>query len=360
MKHFKWHKMVKILFPAAGILTIVLFFQNCADPLGLTTEQSSFVDHLPFGYDNTLDTMAYMSCGGGTSSANRQAIWSFRMGAYGAGSGLKLNQGYLAITSNFSAQQRGAALSESPNNRDANLQLAIRELRSFQSILSSNGSDPDEGEDYVNLLGPLDQSEIAQKLASADPQNPVRINYFPGLAGVSGKTIEGAIRFTASETAAASVRGQLSGNGILAATYTRGDDNETSARGPGGNINEKVYGQGYRVSFIPGEAGESEPRVLASVDEINLLTSRADVETTRPWSCFSNLRFRIGRSCVDCACSTDSGQNPETMAVVRRVLQVEHWWVNLNNACVVQKSPAQQCYPNGSVYNNFVSICLRQ
>jgi hypothetical protein len=237
--------------PAKGILSVclvaivtVLIFQNCSDQLGLEDDQASLSDTLPFAYDVTLDTIAYMSCAGGTTSANRQAIWSFRAGAFAAGNGLRLTDEYLAVTKNFNVEQRAAALGESTKNANAALQLAVRQGLNYQSLLTSGGGSGQLGEDFANLLGPLDGEVISETISGVDPAAPQRFNYFPGMAGLLGRRIEGAIRFTDNESEAQSVRGQLSNTGVLTATYTLDGVADTSARAPAGIANDKVYGRG--------------------------------------------------------------------------------------------------------------------
>ncbi|MGE0764332.1 MAG: hypothetical protein AB7N80_13710 [Bdellovibrionales bacterium] len=339
------------------ILSLVLIFQNCSDPLGNTKDQSSFAANLPFAYDTTLDTLAYMSCAGGDTAANPQAIWSFRAGAFGANSGIRLRQSYLDMTRNFSISQRAEALGESAQNANAVLQLSIRPADRLQSILSSGGSEGELGEDYATLLGPLDDPAISGKLAAVDLANPVRLNYFSGIAGLSGRSVEGAIRFTRDEGEANSVRGFLAGTSILTATYSAAAVDNNDARGPAGIAVGSAYGRGYRVQFNYGP-GETVARVISAVQELDLENGRL-VSDGGAWSCPAGLQLRIARTCAECSCSSDTG-NPVLLAQARRLLKVEHWYINLANRCVVQKSLSQQCYPTNSVNNyHFVSICTR-
>jgi hypothetical protein len=352
-----------LLVAAAVLLLTGGLFQNCSDPLNLD-DQSSFAESLPFAFDTTLDTIAYMSCAGGTSSANRQAIWTIRGGAFATGNGIRLTDAYLGLTSSFSPSQRGAALSESPRNRGAILQLAIRQALNYQAVLTSSGGGGQLGEDYSALLGPLDEPAIAERLANVDLGNPQRINYFSGISGLSGRTIEGGIRFTASETEAESVRGQLSNTGLLTATYTDPEGQDDSARGPAGLAKDKVYGRGYKMMFQAFSAAEPDARILAGIDEINLETSRPTGIEIKPWVCSADMRFRIYRQCgTGCPCHSDGAANA-TLAIARRLLKVEYWYIDVPNRCVVQKEVAQQCYPTGSgtpaTNYHFVSVCTRQ
>jgi hypothetical protein len=178
------------------IVASVAFFQSCSDPLLDMSEQSSFAEKLPFAYDTTLDTIAYMSCAGGTTSANRNAIWSFRVGAFASGNGIRLTDSFLNSTSTFSASQRAAALAESTKNKGAVLQLAVRQALNYQSILTSGGGSGEMGEDFATLLGPLDDPAIAGKISAVDTANPQRLVYLAGVPGLTGRTVEGALRFT--------------------------------------------------------------------------------------------------------------------------------------------------------------------
>ncbi len=346
------------------VFATLLLFQNCGDPLGGGDKQTSLSDTLPFAYDTTIDTIAYMSCAGGTSSANRQAIWTIRAGAFGAGSGIKLTQAFLDVTSNFSPDQRAAALAESTRNANAVAQLAIRQAFGYQSHYSSGGSAM--GEDFSPLTGSLADGGIASTLGKTNPVVPVRFNYFPGIYGLNNRRIEGNLRFTASEGEAQGVRGVLNTSGavagILAVTYPLDGASDTSARAPtGAPANNKVYGRGYQLSLISASANESEPRILSSINEINLETGNGSGGIDiRPWVCGQDMRFRIARDCTTCGCSTDPAPT-DRLARIRAVLLPEHWYVDLTNMCVKQKEVAQQCYPtNVSGDYNYVSICTRQ
>lgn len=343
------------------VVTIIILFQSCSDPLGNSEDQSSFAASLPFAFDSTLDTIGYMSCAGGPSGANRDAIWTLRAGAFGNGQGIHLTDAFLSLTSNFSTEQRAAALAESPLNQGAVLQLAVRQALNYQSVLTSGGGGGQLGEDYDTLLGPLDDQALAQKLAAVNLTNPARQSYFPGIPGLAGRSIRGTLRFTKDETSAQSVRGQLSNSGILTATYSTGGVTETQARGPGGAPDDKIYGRGYKLSFVAPSASEPEPRVMSSVDEINLETGRPH-KKPKAWGCPMELRLRIHRTCdANCVCTSDPVGNPN-LEIVRRVVKVEHWYVDMDHRCIVQKEIASQCYATTGPADNyhFVSICVRQ
>jgi len=336
------------------VISIVLIFQNCADPMSLTEQYSRTAELMPFAYDNTVDTIAYMSCAGGPSSSNPNAVWSFRAGSHGIESGLRLTDAFFSATGTLTSGQRAHALNDSPANRDAYLQLSIRQSENYGSVLSSTGGTPVAGRDFSTAIGPIDEFDVAFALASQDRIQPQRVSYFPG----TGKYIDAGIRFIESESTAASVRSELTNSGLLTLTYSNGPG-DFSARSPDGTV-VKVYGRGYKLAFAAPGAGEPEPRVLSSIDEINLETNQPSGLEIKSWSCPATYRYRIARSCADCGCGNDPVGNIE-LAILRRVLRTEFWYVNVAGRCVVQKETTQQCYPAGTSGNyHFVSVCLRQ
>lgn len=344
-----------------------LVFQNCADPLGSSSNQSSFSKSLPFGYDSTVDTIAYMSCSASDAAATSQAIWTLRAGAYGSNSGVRLRQGFIDLTRNFSISNRAAALAQSPANAGSDLQLAIRPASNFQAILTSSGSTGEFGEDYSNLISGLDSSEIATQLASVDLKNPQRINYFSGVSGLNGRNVEGSIRFLKDETEANSVRGFLTNTGLLTATYSDSTSSPYAAKAPSGS--SSIYGRGYKLQFnFLGPYPYA--RVISSVQELDLETGRTPSDSPQ-WSCPSQLKLYIKKSCDtdgnigedECPCLSDSASDPALVSQARRVLRVEDWYVNIGAACIKQKTTTSQCYPPNQATSvtglHFVSICLR-
>lgn len=336
---------------------VVMFFQNCSDPLGTNGDQSSFTTNLPFAYDTRLDTIAYMSCAGGDSAADQNAIWTFRAGAFAPNQGVVLRRAFLDLTSNFSTSQRAEALGQSDANSNAVLQLSIRPADSLQDVLTSGGRAPVAGSDFARVIGPLDDSPIASKLAAANMADPARINYFAGISGLQGRTVEGAIRFNKDEGEANSVRGFLAGTALLTTTYSSGLMPNKDARGPAGITAGTAYGRGYKIQFnYP--PGESVARSLSAITELDLETGRT-VSDASQWYCPAEYQFRIARSCGECVCASDAG-DPGQIATVRRVLKTEHWYISMDQRCIVQKSGSQQCYPAGSAGNyHFASVCVR-
>lgn len=349
------------------VLSILTAFQNCAGGIGGGNQQnSSQSDGVPFAYDSTIDTLSYMSCAGGTSSANPDAIWTFRVGAYGLGTGIHLSDAYMSFTANFGVDQRGVALSQSVVNQNTVLQLSVRRMGTsgdYQVPLVNGSGSGVKGKDFDTILGPLDSPGISSKLGAVDKiSNPTRLNYFAGIAGLTGRRMEGTIRFNDSEALATSVRTRLtSENGLLTNTYTDAGDVDTSARGPAGLAKDRVYGRGYKLSFAYAQAADTAPRILSGVDEYNLENNGVTGIDIKKWTCPSQLRYRVGRSCADCPCTND----PSTIAVgsnldiARRVLRTEHWYINTASMCVVQKETTQQCYPTSTSYHNYVSVCTR-
>ena len=404
-----WIKMrqnrgwVMRLATTAGTLTFLLLFvfQNCADPLDLANQDSlSFTNQLPFAYDTELDTIAYMSCSEMGTDYNSRAFFTFRAGAYGANTGLRFSDSYLSATKNFTPGQRADALAQSEINASSILQLSVRQRSDAQSMLaSSGGGSVQENKDYSNLLAALDSPAIAERLASLSENN--RINYFSGVSGLSGRLIEGSLRYMDSEVAAGSVRDHLRDVGLLTLTYT--DVMQTggiAAKSPDNNDRKKAYGKGYQIDFRMGfgidkNNATNRPvftrgihRVINSIQEVDLQRRSPTEANLRPWDCSNSYTFIIVRpqdvDSVKTACLrvadplNPTAQDRPALEAIRRVLRPEDWWVDLSRRCVMPKQSNGFCYgrdTNGSLdikydggdcigdgisCSHYISVCVRQ
>lgn len=384
-----------------GLISLCLIiFQNCAEPLDIASQDSlSFNSQLPFAFDSTIDTIAYMSCSDVGTDFDSRAYFSFRAGAYGDNSGIRLTDDYLAATANFTPGQRADGLATSDKNAGAQLQMSIRQRSDLQSMLSS-GSSIQENKDYTNILASLDSPLIAERLAGLGAGQ--RINYFSGISGLSGRLLEGSIRFFDSEVSSASMRDNLRDSGLLTFTYVSDLAGGVEARGPDQTDHKKVYGKGYQVDFRMGHGIDRfnsalRPvftrgihRVINSVQEIDLQKRSPTEANIRPWTCDNDNSFLIIRpedlaqARVVCTKTLDpvapaTEADRLTLQALRRVLRPEDWWIDLSRRCVIPKQSNGNCYGRPSTTStttvkydggdctttnymcpHYVSVCLRQ
>ncbi len=379
-------KQWKTLSASLAITVTVLFvFQNCADPLEFGAEDSltSNGDTLPFAFEEKMDTLSYMSCSNiDVASFQPRAIYSFRIGAYKDGNGLRLSEEFFNATKGLADSARAEALYNSEINRNASLQLSVRQTEVYQDILINEDGKVSEGFDYANFLAPLDTSGIANRLSITKDGDYV--SYFAGTPGVGTRFLEQSIRFIGDENRALQVRQHLMGSaGVereskLTLTYTVGDDQQYQARAAVEGAADKVYGTGYRVEFrTPTGFVGATPRALRYVEEYDLRTGRQKPEAV--WDCGGdantytivrasdvvgaapNANQKICSTVVDGELSVGTLTDVELkrLAVIRRVLRPEDWWVDPRNMCVVPKTNSANCYgeANGAVTVNYTTAC---
>lgn len=391
------------LATSAFALTVLLLFvfQNCADPLDLANQDStSFASTLPFAYDTEIDTIAYMSCSEMGTDYNPRAFFTIRAGGYGVGSGLRLSGPYLSATSNFTPGQRADSLAQNETNANTVLQLSVRQRSDPQSVLaSSGGGSVQENKDYSNMLAPLDSPAIAERLVSLGETD--RIHYFTGVPGLSGRLLEGNVRYLDSEVAAGSVRENLRDAGMLTVTYTDGmQANSIAAKTPDSTDRKKAYGKGYQLDFRMGfgidKANASNRpvftrgihRVINSIQEVDLQRRSPAEANLRPWDCSNTYTFIIVRpedvdggktACLRMADPlTPSTADRPALEAIRRVLRPEDWWIDLGRKCVMPKQSNGFCYgrdtqgkldikydggdcsTTGLSCPHYVSVCVRQ
>ncbi len=392
-------KVASILI--ALVLGIVLFFQNCAEPLQLASEDAlSYNNQLPFAYDTKIDTLAYMSC---SSSERREldnrGVFSFRVGAYADGSGLALSEGFKQTTQNFRPTQIAAALQESARNKDAVLQLSMRLINDFSVIMTNSPSAAVRNKDYWNILAPLDSQEVALSLGALEEGQ--RLNYLQGHPTASERFLEGSISFwDEGEARASSVRERLQNEAYLTMTYSDATSDAAIVRSPTAGDYKTAYGKGYKVSFrVPSGGAASVRNALNEVREVDLETGRMTGADLGTWDCPGNgaYTFRIVKNLAadltasGCRAIPDPAPNilagnailKDRLEVIRRVLRTEYWWVDIERNCVIPKDPRASCYgPRetvdytansatciAGVHNNgvaphacphFVSVCVRK
>lgn len=348
------------------VVSLLFGFQNCADPLELANEDNaSFNKKLPFAFDTAVDTLSYMSCSGVDTGYQQRAYYTFRVGAYEEGSGVRFTEDYLSATANYAPSQRAEAISQSSQNAGAVLQLSIREYGHYDVLQGGGGSK--DGEDYNNLLAPLDSPVISEQIAGlAEGQ---RVNYFSGIPGLDNRRLEGSIRFMKNESLAKDIRDKLEASSIVALTYGDVDGSDVRiAKGP--DPAKSVYGTGFRVSFGYGHAlATGAPttayqtgairRVPRNLTETNLLTGRTEMSQ---WSCpytFMIVRpqdlgtsYGLGQAFCNTSAENPASTDPAYLAI-RSVLRLEDWHVDLTRKCVVPKQSGGVCYGKDNALVNY-------
>jgi hypothetical protein len=349
----------------AGIVVIggLFTFQNCSQPLTssfndmMLTAQSG----LPFAYKTRMDTIGYMSCSLLGSSYDDSAFFTFRAGAYRTDgtSGIGLTDTFIAATQAYTFETRQAAFANSDQNSGAMPQLAIRQLGSYQNVLSGNGTAVNIGQDIGPMLGSLDQTPFNSTLAGLT--NGSYVNSFPGSSSqlLYGPLVASSLNFSQSETLMSSVRSSLSnGKSLLALTFTTtADPSSSEARGPDGPITSPVYGTGYKIRFQnPSGWVTSDARVLASVQETDLGGNTSGALSA--WTCSPSSQFLIIRAedvspagtiyCPPIPDPTSFSDSSEQAIhdAVRQILPVEDWWLNMQYRCISPKSTiaSTSCY----------------
>ena len=324
--------------------TLPILFQNCSSPADESSEVSSVAASAPFAFESAVDHIAYMSCSNMPSGYDTQSYFTFKMGAYGASSGTKLNNAFVHATRNLTLAQKAQALAESPANSGVSASLSIRSTNDYQSILQFGG--------FFNgdFVGPLSASANATALANNNGKS--FINSF------SAGKFEENIQFTStSETNADSIRANFTSNSYtLLFGYGRSGNNEALA--PTAGSTTSVYGHNYRMNFALGFGQNSgfssgPVRVMANLREYDSLNGQ---QTSAVWDCKPEWQFMIVRPQdlgVSALCENHTVEPVPTAAqkemydALRAVLPAASWGVNLNRRCVVQKTSNGLCY--GSV-----------
>ncbi len=399
MKRFLF-KYKREVFSLGVILSLVLIFQNCAEPLKLSeTDALTFADNLPFAYDIKMDTFAYMSCNTEISNYEPRAIFTFRVGAYEDGSGLRLNDEFVESTKNYTEQARAESLFRSPTNSGAILQLAIRNSSvDYQQILLNSSGAVQLGKDIENYLNgaTLDSPGVATPLLGLEEDK--RIRYFSGTPGLDGRFLEQSLRFN---TVLKSVTDKMVGSTSSRVTLAYTQDNNPLnyyVRGPDkSNLARSIYGVEFRPTFAPPTrisdkttiaTAQDRNRILQSLGVVNVEDKNTQAETM--WSCPPEYRYVIVRpedaaaSATLCPLDDWTYDNPPAgrereWEILRRVVRIEDYYVNMKKRCIVPKDSANHCYPSESTgvkirYNgitcnddpendvfqcpNFVSVCV--
>jgi hypothetical protein len=373
-------------------ITVLLAFQNCAQPVEDNSTNSSLEALTPFAYSATPDTLAHMSCSGlADSGPDRRAYFSFRVGAYNPFTGgLSTTSEFRDAMKYYNADQRARIFGISAKNSNTNLSLSIRSTSNYQSIWKEG--ETRAGEELDAMLPELDSFQVAGPLAASLPNQ--MINYFPG--SEDKRLIEGSLRYYHFENTMVDTRAALDRrDALMVIGYSdTTDSQDTKLRTPDDNPNNAItpptnraYGTGYFLHFgLPNGYTGGETRVISpngGIQEIDLATGSAK---TANWDCSAAYQFMVVRpedkvaGTVLCDATVDPNPTNATdlaaLVAIRRVLRVEDWFVDLARRCVMPKRTGDYCYGplNGRVIQygqitctnsnttmcpHFVSVCIK-
>lgn len=407
-----WVKALAVV-TAAG--TLVFAFQNCGKagfdqaldqvPTGTIDAMSTAA---PFAFDASFDQISYNSCSGGNLSPTN-GFFTLKAGAYGAG-GVRVRPAFIDYAktklkpiypeTHITVEQIKQFVVGTPENAEAQLQMALRTQGAPQQVLSPSGSGtPTPGKDLISFLMDLTDDRIMEPLFR---NAGATFNYFPLAPESNQRTMEGAFTYNANEADAKGFREKLD-TVFLSLTYSAFRDSPGRARMPSGvaaNSN-LAYGRGYQLRFgqeiaysTNGGTGTPNPlnplNTLAQVTEVNY--ENPSLGTGANWVCDIDQRFLIVRKADAVNCPLDSFErlrDPDyrrRLEIVRRHLRADQWDVSVDRHCVVPKlgscyattsgdeAPVEydqrnECYQNVDGLANprltnhcaqYVSICLRQ
>jgi hypothetical protein len=361
---------------------VVFLFQNCSQPLTSNTNDSlqALAEKQSFAYDATIDQLSYMSCSNVVASPeNGSAYYTIRAGAYYSG-GLRLDPTYRNSMTMTPMNRMVELLTSAPQNTGTVLQMAVRPKGLLQNIQMHSGQTPVAGVDYVNLLAPLGGQDVSEILLGLSPG--VRINRIRD-GSITGTRLAGDLQFNSAYGVESGLRGAMS-KSMLTLTYTNGGANATNdvtARAPSDlptataspssttalPNTQYVFGRGYVINFSLPSVGYALPNGYpanvispdasgttgSGVREVNL-ANPLDTTSIGQWTCPVSMQFRIiraadlGTAGVNCNVKPDPALMPADLAIVRKSLPVEDWYVDMANHCIIEKTHGTGCYGTAS------------
>jgi hypothetical protein len=374
----------------AGGCLMLFGFQNCGKAgfdQALDTTSMGTVDaksaSAPFAYNSTFDSIAYNSCAG-RGANNKPGFFTFSAGSFAAG-GINVRQDFLNYAKSnlkpvypataITVEQLKQFVAGTPESAEANLQMSLRVNGAPNQPITPSGAAPVAGYDYVNLLMDLTDDRMMEPVFRA--MGGVA-NYFPLGISPATRVLSGNISYNADVGMAEGVRISLTGQSMLALTYTGlrasagyaartpASATTTNTAGVTSTDQSVAYGKGYKLTFsqdiapftrvISGVANPQpdllNPRnILREVQEVDLENPAAS--SGPGWTCDEGLRFAIVRTQDGpAACPPDSFDrlaDPGYRAVLeiaRRHLRPDQWDISVDRRCVVPKSGS--CYLDDS------------
>ena len=346
---------------------VVVFFQNCSDPV-LTDPTLSEANSLSssvessFAYKATVSHFAYMSCPPPTGDT-RESHFTYRVGAYDAGFGLGLNEGFLSEIALLNDGQKRNLLQGSLTNKNVNLQLSVRDrydLTEIRTVGNSSGlaRNPVLKRDHELIFPKLDSDQVVNRiLTNYAYQNPEPLRFLAGNSKELGAKFVGSLRFYEGEISSESYRNDLDYNGSAYLTLGFVEDVGSGAYDPRSPADvSKMYGLGlvpnfsqsfYLPSATRGKIPHSDSgiKVVTSLTEINLASGQS---LSNEWECPDTMKFMIVRAAdvaagsspgiFNCGLNEDPANPSEDLKRVRKVLPETHWYVDMAKNCIVEKA----------------------
>jgi hypothetical protein len=401
---FTKERRKRAAFFAAIVLAVVsvpVFFQNCAPTSSNAYFSAGSVASMaPFAYGVSVDTLAYMSCDGETGATGGQ-IFTFKVGAFNANSGLQITPNFWQTASDLPQSGMIQAIESTAQGQSnwsagAYPQLAIRSpIVGLQEYLQNNSNGGvDDGSFGFTSTAPIDNGiTLQQYLIAGIPSQWYNNFNFNG----SAQPFVAYLDYTTASPEdlgvaydADGIRSAVSINGsdgFLAIDFTNGTldvpGSPPTAQGalPQGN-NSSIYGIGLQLNFTEGYSLDvpyhqipGPSRVVASVTETTLASEPVSDGAT--WSCpYQIMIVRPGIDAGNCG----SGSAPP--AAVNNMLPPAQWQVFMqttNLGCAVPKpttTASGLCYGSNTAgtigYNtttncdastnscpHYVTVCIR-
>lgn len=256
------------------------------------------LEQLPFGFDVTVDQMAYMSCNGRFAAGHPNAF-TLKAGAYSSGSGVRLKGNLISQLSAYNTDIQGRALEISERNREVGAVLSLRERNYLQNYYHP---DTKKGEVALSRMMFNDDRGLyfsnehyVKRMLTMGSGN--YMNYISGLPGLVDKNFEGMLRFAENETFADGIRQMLSNSHYLTVTFpvpisdqAGSSKRHSLVRSPYNTASgdsralTSVFGKGYVLSFQQHDSRmlTTPPRVMNVANTVNLENQSIEGET---WDC---------------------------------------------------------------------------
>lgn len=299
---------------------LLVFFQNCGPQAAINSLQEPEVPHIsdsnvgliPFAFEYQPDMISYMSCSS-SSFAMDPRFYTFKVGSYSTGSGLKLRQEYIDyITNNFTYkgslddQVIRDSLTYGKNHNGALIQLALRRSTPlFYSIINRPQLNTPPLSEAYNLMPstslPLTNKEFLPQLVDLFKGNIDPITTM-GTSQIQTYPLETTLRWNwgpYTQTDARSLRTTLmttTDNIKSYLTLSFSEDLATSAstdlfiarRASSPLSDNLIWGKGYSLTFAADGGGRtlSKQATLSSTTEVNLSETTAPAEPN-VWNCNS-------------------------------------------------------------------------
>lgn len=304
---------------ALSLFSLVVFmvlFQNCGtseDSLlnELSSEEQRQADQLPFAFDLSIDTVAYMSCDSNTVNLNGSGglLFNFKAGAYELGEGVGFRPEFLDSVGQTAPSIISTRLSASTRNSQAGVVMSVRDVGRMQTPINVAPGGESSGETGLGtFIGPmmwdLDQNvHLTQENVVSLLQNQnSRVNYLEGFPSLEHKSFDGTVSFNVLG-AQPFIRQTLESTSYLTFTFATEalEDQGARARSPHSSTGEgepraqrSVWGRGYQPRFTKNfsQRAAAPRRVLSSLQGYDLESESQDTDA---WTCSPNDRFIIVR-----------------------------------------------------------------